>query len=143
MTEPTSTPASATAGLAAEITMVEAALAEARRQAEDGAAIDLSGLEGRVAALCVTAQSLPVGAARVLLGPLDDLVATLAPLADALTAQHALCAEAIAAALDGRNDPHTARHRASAAYGRGPGGTSSPSAPLSLSTPLSLSDEPT
>lgn len=95
-----------------------AALDDARTQAEAGVLIDLAGLEEQVAHLCLAAESLPRGEARTLLGPLGDLVAALAPLAAALTDQQARREETIAAALAGRDDPHTARQRAAAAYGR-------------------------
>ncbi len=141
MTGPVLTPTAS--GIAADIAAVEAALAEARRQAEDGATIDLSGLETRVASLCTAVAALPAGAARVLRGPLGDLVAALAPLADALAAQHARRGDAIAAAIDGRSDPHTARHRASAAYGRNPQ-AAPPAPPYQPShAPPHSTDEPT
>ncbi|PWC58570.1 hypothetical protein TSH7_23985 [Azospirillum sp. TSH7] len=95
-----------------------ATLDDARAQAEAGVLIDLAGLEERVAHLCLAAEALPRGEARTLLGPLGDLVAALAPLAAALTDQQARREETIAAALAGRDDPHTARQRAAAAYGR-------------------------
>lgn len=102
-----------------------ATLDDARTQAESGVLIDLAGLEDRVAHLCLAAESLPRGEARTLLGPLGDLVAALAPLAAALTDQQTRREETIAAALAGRDDPHTARQRAAAAYGR----SGSPAAP--------------
>lgn len=105
-----------------------ATLDDARTQAEAGVLIDLAGLEERVAHLCLAAEALPRGEARTLLGPLGDLVAALAPLAAALTDQQARQEEAIAAALAGRDDPHTARQRAAAAYGRS-GGPSAPGRP--------------
>ncbi|AWU93808.1 hypothetical protein [Azospirillum ramasamyi] len=95
-----------------------AALEEAQAEAESGALIDLAGLEERVARLCAEAESMPRGEARALLGPLGDLVAALDPLAACLTDQQARREQSIAAALSGRDDPHTARQRAAAAYGR-------------------------
>lgn len=115
------TPLSAT-----DIAALSIALAEARREAEAGVLIDLAGLEDRVAALCATAESLPRSEARALLGPLGDLVAALDPLAAVLKSQYAVRD----AALDGRDDPHTARQRAVAAYGRGPAATTPPALPL-------------
>ncbi|PWC85826.1 hypothetical protein TSH100_14725 [Azospirillum sp. TSH100] len=105
-----------------------ATLDDARAQAEAGVLIDLAGLEDRVAHLCLAAEALPRGEARTLLGPLGDLVAALGPLAAALTDQQSRREEAVAAALAGRDDPHTARQRAAAAYGRtaGPGAPALP-----------------
>ncbi|SMH60397.1 hypothetical protein [Azospirillum agricola] len=117
---------------AAGVAALADALAEARREADSGVLIDLAGLEERVAALCAAAESLPRAEAQALLGPLGDLVAALDPLAAALKTQHATRD----AALDGRDDPHTARQRAAAAYGRGP---AAPPAP----PPLPSDDEPT
>ncbi|MBP2303027.1 hypothetical protein [Azospirillum picis] len=107
------------AGLAGRTAALAQALDRARCEVEAGVPIDLAGLEDRVARLCAAAETLPRGDARTLLGPLGDLVAALDPLATALTAQHALCRESIAAALAGRDDPHSARRRATAAYGGG------------------------
>lgn len=128
MTRPPSPPPSSTrpspdaarsaAGVAEQAAALGATLDDARRQAEAGVLIDLAGLEDRVAHLCLAAEALPRGEARSLLGPLGDLVAALAPLAAALTDQQARREETIAAALAGRDDPHTARQRAAAAYGR-------------------------
>lgn len=93
-------------------------LAHAQRWAEDGDAIDLSGLETRVSNLCATILARPRETVRTLLEPLAELVAALDPLAAAINAQHTRFRDTIA--TDGRSDPHTARHRAAAAYGRGP-----------------------
>lgn len=117
---------------AADVAALSMALAEARREADTGVLIDLAGLEDRVAALCAAAESLPRPEARALLGPLGDLVAALDPLAAALKTQYA----ARDAALEGRDDPHTARQRAAAAYRRGPAETPQPFPP-----PLSPPDE--
>ncbi|WP_452001953.1 hypothetical protein [Azospirillum largimobile] len=95
-----------------------AALEEARAEAEAGALIDLAGLEDSVARLCAEAEGMPHDEARALLGPLGDLVAALDPLAASLADQQANREQSIAAALAGRDDPHTARQRAAAAYGR-------------------------
>ncbi|MGF7177734.1 hypothetical protein [Azospirillum doebereinerae] len=133
MTEP-----SATEPSAAGIALLAGALDEARRQAEAGATIDLAGLEERVATLCAAAEALPRAEAQALLGPLGDLVAALDPLAAALKTQHA----ARDAALEGRDDPHTARHRAAAAYGRGPA-AAPPPAPLPPAHSALPDDEPT
>ncbi|CAO3431101.1 hypothetical protein [Azospirillum doebereinerae] len=122
---------------AAGVALLAGALDEARRQAEAGAAIDLAGLEEKVATLCAAAEALPRAEAQALLGPLGDLVAALDPLAAALKTQHA----ARDAALEGRDDPHTARHRAAAAYGRGP--SAPPPAPLPPAPSALPDDEPT
>lgn len=113
------------AGIAQQAAALGATLDDARAQAEAGVLIDLAGLEDRVAHLCLAAETLPRGEARTLLGPLGDLVAALGPLAAALTDQQKGREEAVAAALAGRDDPHTARQRAAAAYGRsaGPAGS--------------------
>lgn len=92
-----------------DLSAVAAALAEARAQAESGAAVDLAGLDGRVAALCAAVQDLPRAAGK---GLLPDLGALLDGL-DALAATLAHQREAVL------NAPHTARQRAAAAYGRG------------------------
>ncbi len=128
-------------GVADEIARLTAAVAEARRQAESGAPIDLSGLEERVSALCADAMARPKADIRPHLDRLGDLVAALDPLAATLTAQHILRRDTIADALDGRGDPHSARHRAAAAYGRGP--TPQPPEPSFPSAPLPTPDEPT
>ncbi|KAF1853906.1 hypothetical protein Lal_00005115 [Lupinus albus] len=131
VTRPPSTPpssdpplpegAESAAGIAQRAAALGATLDDARAQAEAGVLIDLAGLEDRVAHLCLAAEALPRGDARTLLGPLGDLVAALGPLAAALTDQQKGREEAVAAALAGRDDPHTARQRAAAAYGRIPG----------------------
>lgn len=133
MTRPPSTPlisngAEAAARIAEQAETLAATLDDARAQAEAGVLIDLAGLEDSVAHLCLAAETLPRGEARTLLGPLGDLVAALGPLAAALTDQQNRREEAIAAALAGRDDPHTARQRAASAYGRTgtPGGPSLP-----------------
>lgn len=135
---PPSTPPSSTlpipngaesaARIAEQAAALGATLDDARTQAEAGILIDLAGLESRVAHLCLAAEALPRGEARTLLGPLGDLVAALGPLAAALTDQQKRQEEVIAAALAGRDDPHTARQRAAAAYGRtaGPAGPALP-----------------
>ncbi|WP_372398718.1 hypothetical protein ABMY26_18900 [Azospirillum sp. HJ39] len=127
--------ASPPAPLAERAAALAATLDDARREAESGVLIDLAGLEDRVARLCAEAEGLPRGAARALLGPLGDLVAALDPLAAALTDQQAQREEAIAAALDGRDDPHTARRRAAAAYGRPDSAAPAPSPAPSDDTP--------
>ncbi|KAA0582528.1 hypothetical protein [Azospirillum sp. Sh1] len=114
--------------IAEQAAALGATLDDARTQAGAGVLIDLVGLEERVAHLCLAAEALPRGEARTLLGPLGDLVAALAPLAAALTDQQARREETIAAALAGRDDPHTARQRAAAAYGRS-GGPAAPGRP--------------
>jgi hypothetical protein len=126
-------------GVAQEIARVTGAVAEAQRQAEAGAPLDLSGLEERVSALCAVAMSRPKAEIQPHLDRLGDLVAALSPLAATLTAQHVLRRDTIAAALDGRGDPHSARHRAAAAYGRGP----TPQPPESQEPPLPLAPPPT
>ncbi|MBK1841523.1 hypothetical protein JHL17_29395 [Azospirillum sp. YIM B02556] len=137
MTRPPSAPLSpvlsqegtdSAARLAERAVALGATLDDARAQAEAGVLIDLAGLEDRVARLCLAAETLPRGEARTLLGPLGDLVAALGPLAAALTEHQVRREETIAAALAGRDDPHTARQRAAAAYGRAgtPGGPGLP-----------------
>ncbi|RJF82216.1 hypothetical protein D3877_19400 [Azospirillum cavernae] len=128
-------------GIAQDIARVTSAVAEAQRQAETGVPIDLSGLEERVSALCAAAMSRPMAEIRPHLGRLGDLVAALDPLAATLTAQHILRRDMIADALDGRGDPHSARHRAAAAYGRGP--TPQPPEPSVPSAHPPTPDEPT
>lgn len=117
--------AESAARIAQQAAALGATLDDARAQAEAGVLIDLAGLEDRIARLCLAAEALPRSEARTLLGPLGDLVAALGPLAAALTDQQKGREEVIAAALAGRDDPHTARHRAAAAYGRsaGPAGS--------------------
>ncbi|KAA0583174.1 hypothetical protein FZ983_00670 [Azospirillum sp. B21] len=129
MTRPPSPPRSpqdafSVAELTQRAASLGAALEEARAEAEAGVLIDLAGLEDRVARLCAEAEGMPHSEARALLGPLGNLVAALDPLAAALADQQAKREHSIAAALAGRDDPHTARQRAAAAYGRtGPGRT--------------------
>ncbi len=115
-------------------------LTQAQRWAEDGESIDLSGLERQVSTLCATILARPRETVRPLLEPLAELVAALDPLAAAITAQHIRFRSALT--TDGRGDPHSARHRAAAAYGRGP--SPQPPAPPGDSPALPLpSDEPT
>ena len=95
-----------------DIAAVAAALDEARALAEAGAPIDLSGMDARVAELCAAAQA---NTDKALLADLESLIAALDALAEALARQQ----ETMAAAAEGRPDPHTARQRAAAAYGRG------------------------
>lgn len=129
MTRPPSPPRSPQAACSvAELTeraaSLGAALEEARAEAEAGVPIDLAGLEDSVARLCAEAEGMPRSDAQALLGPLGDLVAALDPLAASLADQQAKREQSITAALAGRDDPHTARQRAAAAYGRtGPGRT--------------------
>ena len=123
MTRPPSPPrpprgACSLAELTERAASLGAALEEARAEAEAGALIDLAGLEDSVARLCAEAEGMPHNEARALLGPLGDLVAALDPLAASLADQQAKREQSIAAALAGRDDPHTARQRAAAAYGR-------------------------
>ncbi|MBY6261593.1 hypothetical protein EI613_06565 [Azospirillum sp. 412522] len=124
-TPPSPEPAESAGRIAERAAALGAMLHDAHREAEAGTLIDLAGLEDRVAHLCLAAEALPRGEARILLDPLGDLVAALAPLAAALTDQQARREETIAAALAGRDDPHTARQRAAAAYGR-PGAPAGP-----------------
>lgn len=91
-----------------ELAAVAAALDTARTQAESGAAIDLAGLDTRVAALCGAVQALPADDGRGLLNDLEALLDAV----DALAGTLALQRDAMQAA------PHTARRRAAAAYGR-------------------------
>ncbi|MBK3800598.1 hypothetical protein GAY33_15375 [Azospirillum brasilense] len=102
-----------TATLRRDIQALTAALEETRAQMEAGLAADLTGLDTRVATLCAEAQSV-CGDAE-LAAALERLLPTLDAVAAALTRQR----ETLAAAAEGRHDPHTARQRASAAYGRG------------------------
>lgn len=91
-----------------ELAAAAAALDEARAQAESGAAVDLAGLDARVAALCGAVQAMPPADGRTLLTDLEALLGAV----DALAATLAHQREAVMAA------PHTARRRAAAAYGR-------------------------
>ncbi|CAO3373826.1 hypothetical protein FBZ82_11068 [Azospirillum brasilense] len=102
-----------TATLLHDIQALAAALEDTRDQMEAGLAADLTGLDTRVAALCAEAQSARGDAE--LAAALERLLPTLDAVASALTRQR----ETLAAAAEGRHDPHTARQRASAAYGRG------------------------
>ncbi|QCN94722.1 hypothetical protein D3093_05275 [Azospirillum argentinense] len=95
-----------------DIQALTAALEETRAQMEAGLAADLTGLDTRVATLCAEAQSARGDAE--LAAALERLLPTLDAVAAALTRQR----ETLAAAAEGRHDPHTARQRASAAYGR-------------------------
>lgn len=127
MTRPPSLPPSpresrSVAELTERAASIAAALEVARAEAVAGVPIDLAGLEESVAHLCAAAEGMPRSDARTLLGPLGDLVAALDPLAASLADQQAKREQSISAALSGRDDPHTARQRAAAAYGRtGPG----------------------
>lgn len=115
-------------------------LAQAQRWAEDGESIDLSGLETQVSTLCAAILARPRETVRPLLEPLAELVAALDPLAMAINDQHTRFRSALS--TDGRSDPHSARHRAAAAYGRGP--SQQPPAPPDDRQPLPFpSDEPT
>lgn len=104
------TPEEVTRGIAA----VTAVLEDARVQADAGARVDLAGLDARVAELCAAASALPPAPARGQLKALEQMLAALDGLTGALTRQR----DTLAAAAEGRNDPHTARQRAAAAYGR-------------------------
>ncbi|WP_377809621.1 hypothetical protein ABNQ38_18215 [Azospirillum sp. A29] len=139
---PISHGAESAAGIAQQAAVLGATLDDARAQAEAGVLIDLAGLEDRVAHLCLAAEALPRGEARTLLGPLGDLVAALGPLAAALTDQQKGREEVIAAALAGRDDPHTARQRAAAAYGRSAGPAGSGLADPGLADPGLPADTP-
>lgn len=101
-------------GVARGIAAVTAVLDDARVQADSGARVDLAGLDARVAELCAAAAALPPPHARAQLPALDRMLAALDGLAGALTRQR----DTLAAAAEGRHDPHTARRRAAAAYGR-------------------------
>lgn len=113
-----------------------AAVAEARDRARDGSPLDLAGLEVQTAALCDAVLALPRDRAEPLAAALAGVLAALDPLATALTAQYAVLAETLDAAAHGRPDPHTARQRAAAVYGR-------PGAAVSAGGPApSPSDDP-
>ncbi|TWA71803.1 hypothetical protein FBZ84_10168 [Azospirillum baldaniorum] len=101
-----------TATLRRDIQALAAALEETRDQMEAGLTADLTGLDTRVAALCAEAQSARGDAE--LAAALERLLPTLDAVAAALTRQR----ETLAAAAEGRHDPHSARQRASAVYGR-------------------------
>ncbi|WP_454018731.1 hypothetical protein [Azospirillum sp. Marseille-Q6669] len=101
-----------TATLRRDIQALAAALEETRDQMEAGLTADLTGLDIRVAALCAEAQSVRGDAE--LAAALERLLPTLDAVAAALTRQR----ETLAAAAEGRHDPHSARQRASAVYGR-------------------------
>ena len=96
-----------------DIRALLAALEETRAQVEAGLTADLTGLDTRVAALCAEAEAARGDAD--LSAALESLLPALDAIAAALTRQN----ETLAAAAEGRHDPHTARRRASAAYGRG------------------------
>lgn len=101
-----------------DATALAAVLGQACAEAEAGAAVDLSGLDDRIAALCRSAEGLPRGPGRNrLLKDIRSLIASLEKLGAALAAQH----DTLTAAAEGRSDPHSARQRAAAAYGRPPG----------------------
>ena len=95
-----------------DIQALAAALEETRTQMEVGLTADLTGLDTRVATLCAEAQAIRGDAE--LAPALEALVPALDAIAAALTRQR----ETLAAAAEGRHDPHTARQRASTAYGR-------------------------
>lgn len=106
-----------------DIAAVAAALDEARIQADAGALVDLTGLEARIAELCAAAvEQRAHGSA----DGLESLVRTLDTLADTLARQR----ESMSAAAEGRPDPHTARQRAAAVYGRSVPSASPPPVPL-------------
>ncbi|MCW2237387.1 hypothetical protein [Azospirillum canadense] len=122
-----------TAALLRDIAAVSAALDDACAQAEAGAPIDLAGLESRVAELCAAAEDHRGGAlAEPLRAEFQALVAALDALAGALARQR----ETMAAAAEGRPDPHSARQRAASAYGR----TATPAA-TPASAPMPPSDK--
>ena len=104
------TPEDVARGIAA----VTAVLDDARVQADAGARVDLAGLDARVSELCAAASALPPASARAQLAALERMLAALDGLTHALTRQR----DTLAAAAEGRSDPHTARQRAAAAYGR-------------------------
>ncbi|MBP2293563.1 hypothetical protein [Azospirillum rugosum] len=115
-----------TPALLHDIAAVSAALDEARAQAEAGAPIDLAGLESRVSELCAAAEDHRGGAlAEPLRAEFQALVAALDALAGTLARQR----ETMAAAAEGRPDPHSARQRAASAYGR----TAAPPSPAPTS----------
>lgn len=99
-----------------DIGRIARTLEDAAGAADAGSPIDLSGLDERVAALCGEARVLPAGVARGLLADLQTLLSTL----DRLTAALARQRDTLAAAAEGRPDPHTVRQRAVSAYGRPP-----------------------
>ncbi|MBK3776693.1 hypothetical protein [Azospirillum aestuarii] len=101
------------ATLRRDIQALAAALEETHAQMEAGLAADLTGLDTRIAALCAEARS--AGGDAELAAALERLLPALDTVAAALTRQR----ETLAAAAEGRHDPHSARQRASAAYGRG------------------------
>ncbi|TWA88308.1 hypothetical protein FBY14_10866 [Azospirillum brasilense] len=100
------------ATLRRDIQALAAALEETHAQMEAGLAADLTGLDTRIAALCAEARS--AGGDAELAAALERLLPALDTVAAALTRQR----ETLAAAAEGRHDPHSARQRASAAYGR-------------------------
>lgn len=98
------------------ITALRGILDEARTMAETGVSVDLAGLDGQVEQLCEAARTLPAAEAKSLLDDLDGLAGALDTLRGALARQR----DTLLAAAEGRADPHTARQRATAAYGRSP-----------------------
>lgn len=122
--------------LSHDLAALRAAVDEARDRAREGSPLDLAGLEAQAAALCDAVLALPRDRAEPLTAALAGVLAALDPLAQALTAQHTAVADTLAAAAQGRADPHTARQRAAAVYGR-PGPAVSAEAPAP-----SLSDDP-
>ncbi len=106
-----------TATLRRDIQALAAALEETRAQMEAGLSADLTGLDTRVATLCaaLSAEARDARNDAELAIILESLIPALDAIAAALTRQR----ETLAAAAEGRHDPHTARQRASAAYGRG------------------------
>lgn len=118
MTSSATAPSTTADSLSHDLAALRAALEEARDRAQAGSPLDLAGLEARTAALCEAVLSLPGDRPASLTSALGEVLAALDPLAAAMAAQHRVLAETLAAAAEGRPDPHTARQRAATVYGR-------------------------
>jgi len=108
-------------------------LITAKTMASSGVGIDLSSMDGRIDRLCRQARLLPSAQAKGLLPGLDGLVNALDTLRDALAQQK----KTLASAVEGKDDLHTARQRASAAYGR-----IAPQGPIEVPLDPSASHDP-
>lgn len=97
-----------------QIVTITDLLAETERLAAGGARVDLAGLDERVAGLCTAAAALPRSQARTLVPGLGALLSALDEMRESLARQY----ETLAAAAEGRSDPHSARQRAVSVYGR-------------------------
>ena len=87
----------------------EAMVAAARSRLDEGAILDLKGLDAEVERICASMASLPRGERNRTIEALERLTAELDRLAEAVTAQHASLRE---------SDERAARDRAAQAYGQ-------------------------